>query len=85
MRFLSVNLDALLVELDDLPQTLSLLAALRADPVEGIEEIVPAARTLRESWRREPLVRYGSPPATSHRLPRRRPSTGSRSATPSVR
>ena len=46
MRFLSVNLDALLVELDDLPQTLSLLAALRADPIEGIEEIVPAARTL---------------------------------------
>ncbi|RZL92668.1 MAG: allophanate hydrolase subunit 1, partial [Variovorax sp.] len=46
MRFLPVNLDALLVELDDLPQTLALLASLRADPVDGIEEIVPAARTL---------------------------------------
>jgi KipI family sensor histidine kinase inhibitor len=46
MRFLPVNLDAMLVELDDLPQTLSLLASLKAEPVAGIEEIVPAARTL---------------------------------------
>ena len=46
MRFLTANLDALLVELDDLPQTLALLASLRAEPIEGIEEIVPAARTL---------------------------------------
>lgn len=46
MRFLTANLDALLVELDDLPQTLALLASLRAEPVAGIEEIVPAARTL---------------------------------------
>jgi len=50
MRFLPVNLDALLVELDDLPQTLALLASLQAEPIEGIEEMVPAARTL--------LVRY---------------------------
>lgn len=50
MRFLPVNLDALLVELDDLPQTLALLASLRAEPIAGIEELVPAARTL--------LVRY---------------------------
>ena len=46
MRFLTANLDALLVELDDLPQTLALLASLRAEPVAGIEDIVPAARTL---------------------------------------
>ncbi|MGF6527778.1 5-oxoprolinase subunit B/C family protein [Variovorax sp. PvP013] len=46
MRFLPVNLDALLVELDDLPQTLALLASLRAEPIDGVEEIVPAARTL---------------------------------------
>jgi KipI family sensor histidine kinase inhibitor len=50
MRFLPVNLDALLVELDDLPQTLALLASLQAEPIAGIEELVPAARTL--------LVRY---------------------------
>ena len=46
MRFLPVNLDALLVELDDLPQTLALLASLQAEPIAGIEELVPAARTL---------------------------------------
>lgn len=50
MRFLPVNLDALLVELDDLPQTLALLAALQAAPIHGVEELVPAARTL--------LIRY---------------------------
>ncbi len=50
MRFLPVNLDAMLVELADLPQTLALLASLQAEPIAGIEEIVPAARTL--------LVRY---------------------------
>lgn len=50
IRFLPVNLDALLVELDDLPQTLALLASLQAEPIAGIEELVPAARTL--------LVRY---------------------------
>ena len=50
MRFLPVNLDALLVELDDLDGTLALLASLQAEPVVGIEEVVPAARTL--------LIRY---------------------------
>ncbi|ABM34066.1 5-oxoprolinase subunit PxpB [Paracidovorax citrulli] len=50
MRFLPVNLDALLVELDDLQQTLALHASLRRDPIAGIEELVPAARTV--------LVRY---------------------------
>ena len=57
MRFLPVNLDALLVELDDLPQTLALLASLQAEPIDGIEEWVPAARTL--------LVRY-RPAKVSH-------------------
>jgi len=50
MRFLPVNLDALMVELDDLAQTLALLESLQAEPVAGIEELVPAARTL--------LIRY---------------------------
>jgi KipI family sensor histidine kinase inhibitor len=46
MRFLPVNLDALLVELDDLPQTLALLAALQDHPLPGVQELVPAARTI---------------------------------------
>lgn len=57
MRFLPVNLDALLVELDDLPQTLALLASLQAEPIRGVEELVPAARTL--------MVRY-RPAVVSH-------------------
>lgn len=36
----------MLVELDDLDETLSLFEALRADPIVGVSEIVPAARTL---------------------------------------
>ncbi len=46
MRFLSASLDALLVELDDLPTTLALFDALQAEPLAGVEDIVPAARTL---------------------------------------
>ncbi len=51
VRCLSVNLNAVLVELDDLPQTLALLASLRAEPIAGIEELVPAARTLLVTFR----------------------------------
>ncbi|WP_374302093.1 carboxyltransferase domain-containing protein [Paracoccus sp. (in: a-proteobacteria)] len=36
----------LLVELADLDETLALFDALGADPVEGVAEIIPAARTL---------------------------------------
>ena len=46
MRLLPVNLDALLVELNDLDETLALFDALTAEPVAGVEEIIPAARTL---------------------------------------
>lgn len=56
MRFLPVNLDAVLVELEDLPQTLSLLASLQADPLEGVRELVPAARTLLVSFQPETLT-----------------------------
>lgn len=59
MRFLPVNLDALLVELDDLPQTLALLASLQAEPIAGIEDIVPAARTLLIRYRPTVLTRGG--------------------------
>ena len=44
MRFLPVNLNALLVELDDLAQTLALLQSLQTEPVAGVEELIPAAR-----------------------------------------
>lgn len=46
MRFLPVNLNAVLVELDDLAQTLALLQSLQADPVAGVQELIPAARTI---------------------------------------
>lgn len=46
MRILPVGDAALLVELHDLEETLGLLAALAADPVPGVVEVVPAARTL---------------------------------------
>lgn len=50
MRFLPVHSQALLVELDDLGQTLALLDALQRDPVAGVEELVPAARTILVSF-----------------------------------
>ncbi|MDS7594988.1 5-oxoprolinase/urea amidolyase family protein [Agrobacterium tumefaciens] len=55
MRFLPVSLTTLLVELADLDQTLALFASLQADPVEGIEETVPAARTLMIRFRPEKI------------------------------
>jgi KipI family sensor histidine kinase inhibitor len=46
MRFLPLNFTSFLVELEDLDETLALAAALQAAPLPGIEEVVPAARTL---------------------------------------
>lgn len=57
MRFLPVNLDALMVELDDLPQTLALQASLRAEPIGGVEDIIPAARTLLVRFRPAAVTR----------------------------
>ena len=51
MRFLPVNFNALLVELEDLEQTLALMASLKSEPIAGIEELVPAARTILVQWR----------------------------------
>lgn len=53
MRFLPVSLTTILVELADLDETLALFASLQNDPVEGIEETVPAARTLMIRFRPE--------------------------------
>ncbi|NHB87342.1 5-oxoprolinase/urea amidolyase family protein [Photorhabdus tasmaniensis] len=46
MRFLPVNLNAIIVELCNLDETLALFDSLNASPIPGIEEIIPAARTL---------------------------------------
>lgn len=46
IRFLQVGPRTMLVELRDLDETLSLFDALVADPVPGMAEVVPAARTL---------------------------------------
>ncbi|PYB69791.1 5-oxoprolinase/urea amidolyase family protein [Rhizobium wuzhouense] len=55
MRFLPVSLTVLLVELTDLDETLALFASLEADPVDGIEDMVPAARTLMIRFRPDRL------------------------------
>ena len=55
MRFLPVSLTTILVELADLDETLALFASLQNDPVEGIEETVPAARTLMIRFRPEKI------------------------------
>jgi biotin-dependent carboxylase-like uncharacterized protein len=46
MRFLPIGPRTLLAELADLDETLALFDALNADPIPGVAEIVPAARTL---------------------------------------
>ncbi|MBM3604050.1 MAG: 5-oxoprolinase/urea amidolyase family protein [Alphaproteobacteria bacterium] len=46
MRFLPVSPRCLLIELRDLEATLALFDALADDPVAGVSETVPAARTL---------------------------------------
>jgi KipI family sensor histidine kinase inhibitor len=56
MRFLPVSLTVLLVELADLDETLALFASLEADPVDGILDMVPAARTLMIRFRPEKLT-----------------------------
>ncbi|WNW13038.1 5-oxoprolinase/urea amidolyase family protein [Pseudomonas sp. DTU_2021_1001937_2_SI_NGA_ILE_001] len=51
MRFYPVNLDALLVELANLDETLALFDSLQQQPIAGVQEIVPAARTLLVQFR----------------------------------
>lgn len=53
MRVLPVSLTTVLVELADLDETLALFAALQAEPIDGVEEMVPAARTLMIRFRPE--------------------------------
>ncbi|RWZ58528.1 5-oxoprolinase/urea amidolyase family protein [Labedella populi] len=83
MRVLPVRDDAVLVELADLDETLSLAASLEADPVPGVVDVVPGARTLLVSFRpsavsaeelaavvrRRPLDAVRSGDAPLHRVP----------------
>ncbi|QEM81173.1 urea amidolyase family protein [Halomonas binhaiensis] len=57
MRFLPVNSHTLMVELEDLQQTLSLFHALQRAPIKGIVELVPAARTLLTTFQPEVISR----------------------------
>lgn len=45
-RFLPVSLSAFLVELSSLDETLDLFAALQAASLQGVRELIPAARTV---------------------------------------
>ncbi|WP_435693845.1 allophanate hydrolase subunit 1 [Rhizobium lusitanum] len=56
MRFLPVSLTVILVELADLDETLALFASLEAEPVDGVVDMVPAARTLMIRFRPEKLT-----------------------------
>jgi len=67
MRFLPVSLTALIVELKDLDETLALFASLEADPVEGVVDIVPAARTLMIRFRADMLTGEALAAAIGHR------------------
>ena len=71
MRVLPCGDRALLVELDGLDEVLGLDAALRADPLPGVGEVVPAARTLLLR-----LVPGADPAAVRAALGRVRPAAG---------
>lgn len=51
MRFLPASDTALMVELDGLAQTMALYRTVREQPITGVEELVPAARTLLVHYR----------------------------------
>lgn len=51
MRFMPASDTALLVELDDLARTMALYRVLQAQPIAGVQELVPAARTLLVHYR----------------------------------
>jgi KipI family sensor histidine kinase inhibitor len=67
MRFLPVSLTVLIVELKDLDETLALFASLEADPVDGVVDIVPAARTLMIRFRADMLTAEALAAAIAHR------------------
>ena len=56
MRFLPASDTALLVELADLDHALALYRAVQAQPIAGMRELVPAARTLLVHYRPEAIA-----------------------------
>ena len=46
MRFMPASDSALLVELNDLSEAMALYRELRSEPIKGVTELVPAARTV---------------------------------------
>lgn len=56
LRILPAGDAALLVELDDLAHTLALHRALQVQPIDGVRELVPAARTLLVHYRPERIA-----------------------------
>jgi KipI family sensor histidine kinase inhibitor len=67
MRVLPVSDLAVLVELEDLAATLALFDAWRREPLEGVVEVVPAARTLLVTFRPS-AVSARAVAAHAHRL-----------------
>ncbi|RMQ49811.1 Urea amidolyase-related protein [Pseudomonas cichorii] len=57
MRFYPVSLDALLVELANLDETLALFDSLQQEPIVGVQEIIPAARTVLVHFRPSAISR----------------------------
>lgn len=55
MRFLPASDTALLVELDDLAQTTALYRTLMERPINGVQDMVPAARTILVYYRQAVL------------------------------
>ncbi|GAA1078656.1 5-oxoprolinase subunit B family protein [Nocardiopsis composta] len=81
MHVLNCADSGVLVEVEDLEQVLALQAALAEEPVPGVVEVVPAARTV--LLRIDPAA-AGGPRAVADAVRRLRPSPGRRPAGPEV-
>ena len=66
MRFLPVNHQSIMVELADLQQTLALLHSLQAQPIAGVRELVPAARTILVQFEPHKILLVSSHSCKSH-------------------